>query len=113
MLIAAMSGGREFMSQPFQGQALQHDFAWTGERRKENALTAEDGGTNTAHHLNVVSDARIKSDEVSGLHLNLFAGGQIELHEIAARMYEHFTRTGEFLENEAFAAKQTSTQLAN
>src|SRR6476469_8004338 len=106
MFIAAVSGGREFMSQPFQGQALQHDFAWTGERRKEYALTAEDGGTNTAHHLDVVIDARIKSDKVSCLHLNLFTGRKIELHEIAARVHEHFTGTSEFLENEAFAAEQ-------
>src|SRR6185437_2855923 len=101
------------MPQPFERQALHNHFSRTGHCRQENALTSENRRANAADHLNVVIDSRIECHQMSGLNLNLFAGGEIEFDEISARMNEHAAGARQLFKNEALAAQQTSAQTSH
>lgn len=59
----------EFVTQTFEGHALQDDSTGTRESREEEAFPAEDCGTDAAHHLNVVIDTGFESNKMAGLDL--------------------------------------------
>lgn len=98
------------MTQTLQRHALQNDTARSGESREKESLTAEDGGSDVAHQLNVVGDARFEGDQVPCLDLQHFAGAEREIDVVSARVHKYGARAREFFQDKTLAAEEASAE---
>src|SRR5262249_22573534 len=58
-------------------QCLQPDFAWSGQRREEKAVSAEDHVPDAGDSSDLERHTRLKCADVSGMDPQVFAGLQI------------------------------------
>ena len=98
-------------SQTAERQRLQPDPAGARETRKEEPFTAEDGGLDAAHGLDVVVHRGGKGYQAPGVHPQVLSGGQFLLDDGSAGVQKGEPVALERLHDEALPAEERRPDL--